>query len=91
MGREFTNRQRRSQYQTKGRPVLALEFDVFPDGAVSMWAHTRHEIPFAEMHAAFTAIQHHLASFIADAGMCPFNPDLLAQARQSKEEDAPHA
>jgi len=80
MGKEFTNRQRSVQYTTKGRPVLALEFDVFSDGAVSMWAHTRHEIPFKEMYDAFVAIQQHITSFIADAGMCPFNPSLHADA-----------
>jgi hypothetical protein len=74
MGIEFTNRQRTTQYKTKGRPTLSLEFDAFSDGDVSMWAHTRHEIPFHEMRAAFEAIQSHLKRFISDEAMCPFNP-----------------
>lgn len=77
MGIEFTNRQRKAQYASKGRPTLSLEFDVFPDGEVSMWAHTRHEIPFDEMQAAFESVRRHLVSFIADAYMCPFNPAFL--------------
>jgi hypothetical protein len=47
---------------------------VFADGEVSMWAHTRHDVPFTQMEQAFKAIQRHLSSFIADKAMCPFNP-----------------
>jgi hypothetical protein len=83
MSQVFTNRQRAIMYRKRGAPVLALEFDVFAPDQVSMWAHTRHDIPFAQMKAAFEAIQRHLASFIADGDMCPFNPSFL------REEDAP--
>lgn len=77
MGKVFTDRQREALYAKKGRAVLALEFDVFPDGAVSMWTHTRHDIPFAQMQEAFEAIHRHLAHFIADGAMCPFHPHAL--------------
>ena len=80
MSDALSNRQRRNQIARKGRPVLSLEFDVFLDGDVSMWAHTRHDIPFPQMQAAFEAIQAHLARFISDADMCPFNPALVNDA-----------
>lgn len=79
MSAVLTNRQRAILYEKKGRPILALEFDVFPSGEVSMWAHTRHMVPFAEMKLAFDAIQRHLSAFIADADMCPFNPEFLKE------------
>lgn len=74
MGLVLTNKQRAFLYEKNGRPTLALEFDVFPSGEISMWAHTRHDVPFAVMQQAFEAIQSHLARFLADGVMCPFNP-----------------
>ena len=85
----FTNRQRSMMYRTKGEPTLALEFDVFPDGQCSMWAHTRHDVPFATMQAAFQAVLAHLQSFIADGEVCPFNPDFMAQAGTPGGSDGP--
>jgi hypothetical protein len=77
----YTNRQRASLYKKHGKPILALEFDVFSATthglAVSMWAHTRHEIPFEQMKEAFEAIKDHLQRFIDDADMCPFNPEFV--------------
>ena len=74
MGRVLTNTQRAIQYAVKGEPTLALEFDVFADGEVSMWTHTRHDVPFTQMEQAFQAIQRHLSRFIAAKAMCPFHP-----------------
>jgi len=79
MGVIFSNRQRAKLYKQKGRPVLALEFDVFPSGEVSMWTHTRHDIPFDEMKRAFEAVQDHLRRFIVDGDICPFNPSFLEE------------
>ena len=80
----LSNRQRAIMYQKCGRPLLSLEFDVFPGDPpqVSMWAHTRHDVPFAVMQAAFTAIALHLQRFLDDGAMCPFNPDFLATAEE---------
>jgi hypothetical protein len=81
MSAVLTNRQRAQLYQRHGAPVLALEFDVFAPGQqVSMWAHTRHDIPFAEMQRAFEAIAEHLRRFLADGAMCPFNPAFVQEA-----------
>ena len=74
-----SNRQRAKLYAEQGEAVLTLEFDVFAGEKVSMWAHTRHDVPFAEMRAAFEAVVEHLQDFIADQAMCPFNPDFLHQ------------
>lgn len=74
MSEKFANRQREIQQARKGRPTLSLEFDVYADGEVAMWAHTRHEVPFAEMEHAFEAIRDHVARVLADGDMCPFNP-----------------
>lgn len=86
MSAVLTNRQRNILYQKNGRPTLALEFDVFPDGEVSMWAHVRHDVPFVEMKAAFEAIKRHLESFIADGEMCPFNPAFVQQGDAMESE-----
>jgi hypothetical protein len=86
MSEKFANRQREIQQARKGRPVLSLEFDVYEDGEVAMWAHTRHEIPFAQMQAAFEAIRDHLTRFIADGDMCPFNPQFV-QSHNAHAED----
>ena len=86
MSQIFTNRQRAAQYRVKGQPTLALEFDAYSSGEVSMWAHTRHEVPFEEMKAAFEAIRRHLASFLADEAMCPFNPKFLKYASNDPPE-----
>lgn len=80
MSNQFTNRQREAQYQSKGRPVLSLEFDVFVNNDVSMWTHTRHDIPFTVMKQAFEAIKDHIERFIADENMCPFNPYFVQNA-----------
>ena len=88
MSHVFTNRQRAVMYRKRGTPVLMLEFDVFPADQVSMWAHTRHDIPFADMKAAFEAIERHIHNFIADGDMCPFNPDFLTNP---DTEETPHA
>ena len=85
MSNVFTNRQREIMYQQRGEPTLSLEFDVFDGDHVSMWAHTRHDVPFHVMKAAFEAIKDHLASFIADGDMCPFNPDFVTSALVEKE------
>jgi len=76
----LTNRQRAHLYRQHGAPTLALEFDVFPDGQVSMWTHTRHDVPFADMHAAFELISQHIRRFIEDREMCPFHPAFLGHA-----------
>ena len=77
-------------YAKRGEPVLALEFDVFAHDnkvSVSMWAHTRHNIPFTEMKAAFEAIVGHLLSFIDDGDMCPFNPAFRDKADRTEGEE----
>ncbi len=75
MSEQFSNRQRSNQQKRKGRPVLSLEFDVYEDGECSMWAHTRHEVPFLTMKAAFEKIEEHIHKFIEEGDMCPFNPE----------------
>ena len=87
MGRVFTNRQREAMYRIRGRPTLTLEFDVFPPDQVSMWAHTRHEIPFAEMKAAFEAIEQHIHSFLLDGDMCPFHPDFVRETQKDGNKE----
>lgn len=87
-GREtFTNRQREIQHAHKGRPILSLEFDVYADGSVSMWTHTRHEIPFSDMQQAFEACRDHIVRFIADGNMCPFNPQFIQQVQERQLMD----
>ena len=83
MSDKFANRQRAIQQQRKGRPTLMLEFDVYPDGEVAMWAHTRHDVPFVEMKRAFEACQSHLAHFIVDGDMCPFNPAFVQASEEA--------
>ena len=80
MSDTFANRQRAIQQARKGRPTLMLEFDVYGDGEVAMWAHTRHEIPFAVMQQAFEACRDHLQRFLTDGDMCPFNPQFRQEA-----------
>ena len=86
MSKVFTNRQREIMYRKRGEPILALEFDVFDGNQVSMWAHTRHDVPFAVMKDAFEAIQAHIASFLADGEMCPFNPEFRRTANAEEQD-----
>lgn len=74
MSERFANRQREQMWQHRGHPLLWLEFDVHAPDKVSMWAHTQHDVPFADMQRAFEAIRDHIQDFIADGYMCPFNP-----------------
>jgi hypothetical protein len=69
-------------YKKKGQPTLSLEFDVFSNNKVSMWAHTRHDVPFTVMKSAFEAIRDHIESFLSDGDMCPFNPEFIKKAEK---------
>ena len=73
VGKGHTDKQRELLIKSRGHPILSLEFDVFPGNKVSMWAHTRHDVPFLEMKQAFEAIRAHIDEFIQDGDMCPFN------------------
>lgn len=74
MSKTFTDKQRAVMYEEKGKPILILDFDIFLDGQVAMWTHTKHGIPFPQMKAAFQAAVDHLTSFISNESMCPFYP-----------------
>ena len=51
---------------------MTLEFDVWPDGDVSMWTHLKHGDNYDQVKQQFQAIRSHLDTFINDGGMCPF-------------------
>ena len=70
----LANKQREALIRSKGQPVMALEFDVWVDGSVSMWTHLKHGDDYGEVAKEFSAILEHLESFIRDGDMCPFRP-----------------
>jgi hypothetical protein len=72
-----------------GPPALALEFDVWADGAVSMWTHFRHGDDYAKAKQHLIAIRDHLERFIQDGDMCPFHPrgNTETQEEEKEEED----
>jgi len=69
------NKQREALLSMLGAPALSLEFDVWPDGNVSMWTHLNHAADYAKTRADFIAIRDHLNSFIAAEAMCPFHKE----------------
>lgn len=70
----FADKQRQTHHDIHGAPALLLEFEVFADGAVSMWTHLDHSMPFEVAERYFLAIQEHLASFLQDRKLCPMCP-----------------
>jgi len=81
-----SNRQRDKLYTKRGKPVLSLEFDVWSEGKVSMWAHTRHDVDFQEMKRAFVECRDHLNAFIEDEAMCPFNHQFTDESAPPEQE-----
>ena len=70
----LVNHQRDALIAANGEPALTLDFDVWPDGSVSMWTHLRHGDDYEATEQQFVAIQEHLGRFIKDGAMCPFHP-----------------
>jgi hypothetical protein len=69
----LTEKQREARIREKGEPLLRLEFDVFADGAVSMWTHFDHSADFNEVKKMLVAVKSHLDEFLDDEDMCPFH------------------
>lgn len=66
------NKQRVALINRRGQPSMTLEFDVWPDGSVSMWTHLKHGDDYDQVKQQFQATLSHLESFIKDGDMCPF-------------------
>ena len=79
----LADKQRRALIKDKGPPALTLEFDVWADGAVSMWTHLRHGDDYRVVLVQFRSILNHLQEFIRDGDMCPFAP-----SEEDREPDA---
>lgn len=71
----LASKQRDALIAERGEPVLRLEFDVFPDGQVSMWSHFEHGSDFRHTKEMLVQIHDHLAEFLRDENMCPFHRD----------------
>jgi len=80
------DKQRDALIGSLGEPRLRLEFDVWPDGQVSMWTHLDHGGSFEQVKVDFETIQRHLSNFISAGAMCPFCPKSTGES--ATREDA---
>lgn len=74
----FTDKQREALISELGEPKLSIEFDVWSQSKVSMWAHFDHSDNYTDVKKRLIAIRDHLDEFLKDEKMCPFHkPDTL--------------